>query len=103
MLDDVRDVRVVALDARRDQTLVQHAPGWADERAALKIFVVARLLADQDDARGSLAFAKDRLRRVEIERTALARGCRLAQRGHREPRGQEITGARGEWFCGMSH
>src|ERR1051326_7325893 len=40
MLHDVRDVRVVPLDARRGERLIEDAAGGTDERGALPVFHV---------------------------------------------------------------
>ena len=49
VLDRVRDVRERPVDPRRFEPLVEDAAGGADERPPFEIFLVARLLADEDD------------------------------------------------------
>src|SRR3546814_13375288 len=74
MLDGVGDVAPLPIEARRLQRLVENATGWADERRTGEILVVARLFADQHDARASCAFAEHGLRRVRVQIAAAASG-----------------------------
>src|SRR3546814_2194558 len=80
MLDGVGDVAPLPIEARRLQRLVENATGWADERRTGEILVVARLFAEQHDARASCAFAEHGLRRVRVQIAAAASGGSLAQR-----------------------
>ena len=103
MLDDVRHVGIVAVDAGCFQSLIKHATGRADERLSLKIFVVPRLLANKNDARLAPALSKDSLRGILIEAAApTILGC-LAQRGQRDPRRQEFESADGHLLAFFSH
>src|SRR3546814_16099365 len=72
MLDGVGDVAPLPIEARRLQRLVENATGWADERRTGEILVVARLFADQHDARASCAFAQHGLRRRRVQIAAQA-------------------------------
>ena len=47
VLDDIGDVDLRAVDARRFECLVEHAAGGADEGKALLVLLVAGLLADE--------------------------------------------------------
>src|SRR5581483_1211933 len=49
MLYDVCHINVLALDVCADQRFIQYPAGRADERSALNIFPIARLLANEDD------------------------------------------------------
>src|SRR5581483_5090689 len=78
MLNRIRHVRRGAVDTGELERLVQQAPGRADERAPRAILLVARLLADEDDARVVGALAEHRLRPRLPERAAPAAGGRVA-------------------------
>jgi hypothetical protein len=67
MLDHVRDVRVTRGDAGALEPLVEHAPGWADERMALDVLAISGLLADQHHGSTAGAFAHHGLRCVGIQ------------------------------------
>src|SRR5688572_27072733 len=76
VLDRVGDVQVLALDARGLQRPVEQASGRPDERQALAVLLVARLLADQHDPGVGVAGAEHSLRRVGPERAIVAlAGC----------------------------
>jgi hypothetical protein len=79
VLDGVRYVGVLARHAGRFERPVEQAPGRADEGQALLVLLVARLLADQHDARMRRAGAEHRLRRVRPERAGLALARFLAE------------------------
>lgn len=64
MLDRVRQVDVCAFDAGFVECAIEHASGRADERHARAVFLVARLLADEHDARIGRTRAGHRLCRV---------------------------------------
>src|SRR5690348_2483553 len=51
VLDRVRDVDLPAVDPREIERLVEQAPRRPDERAALLVLLVARLLADEHHRR----------------------------------------------------
>ena len=76
MFDNIRDVGLFAIDARRFHRIVEQATGWSDERFAREIFFVTRLLADKQDVCSPGTFAKNRLRSFlpEVAGTA-AGGC----------------------------
>src|SRR3546814_11638864 len=93
MLDGVGDVAPLPIEARRLQRLVENATGWADERRTGEILVVARLFADQHDARASCAFAEHGLRRVRVQIAAAASGRSLAQRSQTSACWQKIVRA----------
>src|SRR5690349_25170700 len=72
MLDGIRHVHVVAGDARFLQRVVEQLSGRADERLALLILLIARLLAHHHDRRVLRAGPADRLRRACPQRAAAA-------------------------------
>src|SRR5205823_778750 len=49
MFDGVGDVNFRAIDADSIKRLIEHAAGGADERFARAVFLIAGLLADEDD------------------------------------------------------
>jgi hypothetical protein len=51
VLDRVGDIDDLAPDARLVERAVQHLAGGADERGAAQVLLVARLLADEHQAR----------------------------------------------------
>lgn len=77
LLDRVGQIHAVADDARVGESAVQYAPGRSDERRALPVLHVARLLADQHDLRPRWAGAEHRLRRalIQVAPTAVGRSC----------------------------
>src|SRR5690242_11641331 len=79
VLDDVRDVDLAAVDARVLEGLVEKLPGRADERLALEVLLVARLLADEENLGLRGALAEDRLRPGLVERAGGAAGRGLAE------------------------
>ena len=72
VLDDVRDVDLVANDAGRLKRLVEDPSGGTYERLALAILDVARLLADDQQARTLATGPEDGLGRVAPQRAILA-------------------------------
>lgn len=72
VLDRVRDVDRPAIDPRLHQRGIEQLPGGADEWLAGDVFLVARLLADQQHAGPFTAGTEDRLRAAEIQ---VARGA----------------------------
>src|ERR1700722_309350 len=80
MLDCAGDEHRLAVDAGLDDGAVEDAAGRADERMALLVFLIARLLADQHDPRVLRPFARHDLRGGAIERAARAGGFGIAQR-----------------------
>ena len=67
MFDGVGDIGFVAIDAGLLERGVEEFSGGADEWLALAIFLVAWLLADENDARFAGAIAEDGLRGVFVE------------------------------------
>src|SRR5438270_8271664 len=74
MLDDVRNVDGLAIDARFREGFVEQRAGRTDEGMAAQIFLIAGLLADEHDRRGLLPLAEDRLRAGPPEIAGLAAG-----------------------------
>ena len=62
MLDRVGDVHGVAVDRRAIESAVEDPPRRSDERMSFAILAVARLLADEKDARGGRPFSEHGLR-----------------------------------------
>lgn len=58
----IRDVDVVAVDARRVERVIEQPAGGANKWASLFVLLVARLLTDDDDARRSRPLAEHSLR-----------------------------------------
>jgi hypothetical protein len=77
VLHRVRDVERPAVEPRPRERLVEQAARGTDERMTGQVLLVPGLLADQDDPRGRIALAEDRLRGAPVEVAAGARG-RLA-------------------------
>jgi hypothetical protein len=77
VLDGVREVDTLPVDARARQGVVEHTPGWADERAPLDVLAIAGLLADEQNPRVRRALAENGLRRIlpESAGTAVGRIC----------------------------
>ena len=82
MLHGVRDVDPLAVQADLGQRAVEDLTGRADERRALEVFLVSRLLAHEHDPRVGRAAAEDRLRGVAIELAAGAPRGGGAELGH---------------------
>src|SRR5262249_40216552 len=61
-----------AVDAGFGERAIEHGAGRADERLALQVLLVARLLAHEHDARMRRPLAEHGLRRILVERTAAA-------------------------------
>ena len=106
MFDSIGDVNFRAIEAGGGEGLVQEFAGRADERFAREVFLMARLLTDEDDSRTAGAFAKDRLGGVLPQRAgaAVARGNlefgdagarRNRRRGRNRARGVSSPGVRG--------
>src|SRR5207237_5999162 len=70
VLDRVGDEGVAARDAGVGQRLIENPSGWADERLARQILLVARLLADQHQAGMYAPLPRHGLGRKFVERTA---------------------------------
>src|SRR6266545_3396366 len=67
MLHGIGDVGLVTRDAGIGERLVEKRAGRTDKWLALKIFLVAGLLADEHRPRALRSFAEYRLRRVLIQ------------------------------------
>jgi hypothetical protein len=85
VLHGIRDVGRGAVDPGLDERLVEKASGGADERPALQILTVARLLADEQDFGALQPLAEHRLRSGQVERAGGAPAGGLAQRTQAEP------------------
>ena len=72
MLDCIGDVDGVAIDARFLERLVEQRSSRANEGSPGKIFLVARLLADEHDRGVERTFAEHRLGREPVEIAAPA-------------------------------
>ena len=70
-----------AIDSRFFERVVQQPPGRADERMARQVFLVARLFADEHDARADRAFAENRLRPALPKVAGAASGRRVVEFG----------------------
>src|SRR3989441_8046559 len=93
VLDSVRDVEPLPVQAHRDQRAVEHLARRADERRALQILLIAGLLADEDDAGIGGAAPQDPLGRVTVEVAAPAAGPRPAQLRQPPATGDQPRGA----------
>lgn len=92
VLDGVRDIDVLAWNARGIERAIQQSAGWSDERAPGLVLGVAWRFADEDHARAARAFAEHRLRGAFVEvaaATGLHRGPKLWQR---RARWNEVSG-----------
>ena len=92
VLDHVRHVGRLAVDARLQERLVQEPAGRADERASLEILSVAGLLADEHHRRPARALAEDRLRSRQVQRAGGTALDGLPKGRQRQPVGQEGGG-----------
>src|SRR4051812_32985784 len=92
VLDRVRDVHGVAVDAGLLQGLVEQTTGGTDERAALEVLPVARLLADHHDLRARTPLAEHGLGRVAEQIASLAACSGLRERGKRALLRKEVRG-----------
>jgi hypothetical protein len=93
MLHDVRDVRVASLDPGVLHRPIEHPTGRADERMAVQVLFIARLLADEHDARLGRSLTEHRLGRVLVERAATTRLHRFPHRRKCEARREELERA----------
>jgi hypothetical protein len=103
MLYDVRDVGIARRDPRALQTLVEHAPGGADERMPLDVLAVTGLLADQHHAGAQTAFAHHCLGRSFVQVAGAARlhsGVEVRQTRALGDRRVGSVGHRGDWLPG---
>ena len=83
VLDDVRDVGELAVDARLLERPVEQLAGGADERPAGEILLVAGLLADEHQLGLGPSLAEDGLRAAapEVARSATLRRVRELAEG----------------------
>ncbi len=70
VLDGVGHVHIGAVDVGGVETLPEHATGRSDERLALDVLAVARLLADEDQPRRRRTAPEHRLRGVAVQRAS---------------------------------
>ena len=96
MLDRVGDIGSLPLDPGLPERLVEQLPGGADERPSGQIFLVAGLLADEQDERIERPFAEHGLRRAFVEVAARA-ARRLVPK--RVPAQGEVVGDRRAPVC----
>ena len=75
VLHGVGEVETVALESRIREGTVEQLPGRPDERPAREVLVIARLLADEHDARIAGPFPEYGLRGRLPERTVAAGLC----------------------------
>ena len=101
MANDVRDEHLPAVQPDPGEELVEELTGRAHERLALEVLVVARRLAEKEDARVGAAVAGDRLPRATVQR-ARGAGADLVGDKPKVGRGvvQRADYAAGEGFRG---
>ena len=80
VLDGVRDIDTLAVDARLLERLVEHTSGGTDERFSFPVLAIAGLLAHEHDLGVFGALAEDGLGAGLVEVTGATTGSRLAQR-----------------------
>src|SRR4051794_2917812 len=73
MLHGVSHVDVAAIDARFFERAIEQLAGGPDERLSGEIFLVAGLLAEEQQLRAFRSFAEDGLRSTFVEMTSGAR------------------------------
>src|SRR5260370_21337044 len=83
MFDCVRNVHIRTVDARVFERAVQQTAGRPDEWLSGEIFLVAGLLAHNDDARARRALPENCLRRVPVDFARLAFPGQITQLGER--------------------
>jgi hypothetical protein len=83
MLDRIGDVGRGAIDPGICQRAIEQLAGGADERAPGQIFLIARLLAEEQQCGLGRRFAEHGLRRGLPQRAAPAGQRLLTQRGER--------------------
>lgn len=72
MLDGVSEVDFLAINPGVGKRTIQQFSSGTDEGMALDVFFIAGFLAYHHDACGDRSFAEYRLRRVQVEVTAMA-------------------------------
>src|SRR5947207_11656539 len=105
MLYGVGHVNFLARNSHLHHHLIEQRSCRPDEWLAGKIFLIAWLLADKNDARVGRTFAENGLRGVAIQIASVTAARRLAKLGQRDSRRQKIrrrAGALAECqrFCG---
>lgn len=96
VLDGIRDVDFVAVDAGFDEAVVEQQAGGTDKGLAFAVFAVAGLFADEDEAGRCIAGSKDGLRGIFKERTTLAGAGGLTEAFQIAAAGQEGSGRGGD-------
>ena len=79
VLDDVGEVRMGAVDAGQLEPLVEHTPGWTDERVSLDVLTISGLLPDQHQASVARSLPEHGLRGALPELAGTARLDRPTQ------------------------
>jgi hypothetical protein len=72
MLYDISHEELAPVEIAFFQGAIEKAARWPDKRMPIAIFLIAGLFAHQHDRRGRGALANNRLRRVNVQRAALA-------------------------------
>ena len=94
VLHGIRHVDIRIVDARFCERLAQHAAGRTDKGQALLVFLVARLLAYENERCVQRSAARYHLRCVAVQVAALARGQRVMDGAERVDDWHEWSGAR---------
>ena len=61
MLHNICDIGLAPIDARFFKRLVEQSAGRPDKRPALKVFIIPRLLANEQNFSAAFSFAENRL------------------------------------------
>src|SRR4030095_8216674 len=80
---------LLPIDTRFAERTVEQLSCWSHEWFAGLVLLVARLFADEHDARRSSPFPEHGLRRVRIERTTAATLHGICERGERRAVGKK--------------
>jgi hypothetical protein len=91
MLDGVSHIHLIAGYTGFRESLVKHPSGRSNERKTLAVFLVPRLLADEDHFGMRRTFTENRLSGVLIEIAAFAVCGSFSERFRGELLGQKIT------------
>jgi hypothetical protein len=78
VLHSVRHVDLAAIDSGGFERVIEHASGRSDERRASLVFLIAWLLADEEQLRPGLTLTKDRLCRPLVQVAPRAGGRLLS-------------------------
>src|SRR5947208_16307634 len=92
MLDDVSDISFLAINACFFKCFVEQFAGRTNKRLAFEVFIVAGLLADEENFSLASAGAKDGLRAALIKVAGLAIGRGFAKCRQRFSIGNQIFG-----------